>query len=77
MISDTAACFSESVAALLQDASDRARLGQAARATAERYGWPFVGARFGEVLRSVVEGSSKVVPARAKAENLSDVPLVR
>ena len=77
VISDTAGCFSESLARLLQDASDRARLGRAARATAERYGWPFVGARFGEVLRSVVEGSSKVVPARAKADNLSDVPLVR
>ena len=54
ILSDTAEAFADSVARLLQDADKRMRLERAAAELAANYGWPRIGARFGEILEKVV-----------------------
>lgn len=49
--------FAQSVVELLQDAEACKRLGQAARALATKYGWPVIGAKFAEILESVMRKS--------------------
>ena len=72
LLSDRAENFADSVAGLLQDAEARGRLGEAARELATKYGWPLIGAKFGQILQGVVGGSFKVVRPHAKAaENLN------
>jgi glycosyltransferase involved in cell wall biosynthesis len=73
VISDRPDSFAESVATLLHDTEDRSRLGRAAAALAANYGWPLIGARFGQMLQEVIGESFKAVPRFAEAgENLKD-----
>jgi glycosyltransferase involved in cell wall biosynthesis len=58
VISDQPEDFAASVAALLCDAEARSRLGQAAAKLAAKYGWPLIGEKFKEILRSVIGKSS-------------------
>ena len=75
VLSDNALDFAESVVTLLQDAGARERMGRAARELAANYGWPVIGAKFGEILQRVVQESFKAVPHHAKAgENLHNSP---
>ena len=64
--------FAESVATMMQDAAARDRLERAAAELAANYGWPLIGARFGEILQAVKIGSRTIVPSYAEAgENLN------
>lgn len=75
VLSDSAKDFAESVAALMQDAEARGRLGRAAAQLAAKYGWPIIGARFGQILASVIGDSFKAVPGHAKTgEDVNDTP---
>jgi glycosyltransferase involved in cell wall biosynthesis len=75
VLSDNPVDFSESAVTLLQDAGARDRMGHAARELAANYGWPVIGAKFGEILQRVVQESFKAVPHHAKAgENLHNSP---
>jgi len=47
--------FAESVAALLHEEGTRSRMGRAAAELAANYGWPVIGAKFGEILQTVVK----------------------
>jgi glycosyltransferase involved in cell wall biosynthesis len=54
VLSDTATNFAESVTALLQNPDYRERVGRTAAELAAKYGWPTIGARFGEILENVI-----------------------
>jgi polysaccharide biosynthesis protein PslH len=72
VLSDMTEHFAHSVAGLLQDAEARRRLGQAAAALAANYGWPLIGAKFGQILQNVMTASFKVVSAQANAAGRPD-----
>jgi polysaccharide biosynthesis protein PslH len=73
LLADAPDTFAESVATLLQDARVRGRLGSAAAELAANYGWPLVGAKFGQILQGVVGESFKAVAHNAKGdENLNN-----
>jgi polysaccharide biosynthesis protein PslH len=75
VLADDAAMFAESVIQLLQDADARGRLGKSARHLASKYGWPVIGAEFGQVLESVIRDSVQIVPDRQKtSETLKGRP---
>jgi len=74
VLRDQPAEFAQSVVGLLQDGEAQRRLGQAARALAEKYGWPFIGASFGEILERVTRQSSHVVPQYSPGQDLDDSP---
>ncbi len=75
VLSDNARRFRGTLLTLLQDAEARERMGEAARELAANYGWPVIGAKFGEILQRVVQESFKAVPHHAKAgENLDKSP---
>jgi sugar transferase (PEP-CTERM/EpsH1 system associated) len=66
VLSDTPEDFAKSVAALMHDAEARRRLGQAATELAATYGWPRIGAKFGQILRGVIGDSSRKIQATLK-----------
>jgi glycosyltransferase involved in cell wall biosynthesis len=66
VLSDTPGDFAESVTALMQDAEARRRLEQAATELAAKYGWPRIGAKFAQILRSVIGDSSRKTQAAVK-----------
>ena len=73
LLRDTPDKFAESVVTLLQDAEARGRLERAAAELAANYGWPMVGAKFGEILQSVIGESLEIASRYAKAgENLNN-----
>jgi glycosyltransferase involved in cell wall biosynthesis len=72
VLSDTTEDFADSVSGLLQDAEARGRLGQAAAALAANYGWPLIGAKFGQILQNVMTASFKVVSGQANAAGRPD-----
>ena len=67
VLSDKPGDFAESVAVLMQDAEARGRLGLAAAKLAGNYGWPLIGAKFGQILQSVIGESFKADSGHAKA----------
>lgn len=67
ILSDEPGNFAEAVSTLLQDASARSRIGNAARELALKYGWPVIGTEFGRILQNVIQQFSKTASGRAKA----------
>jgi len=75
MLSDTAESFAESTVRLLQDAEARGRMGRAAAELAANYGWPLIGAKFGQILERVAGESVKSAVRCARVgEKLNDTP---
>ncbi|MFZ3191314.1 MAG: glycosyltransferase family 4 protein [Candidatus Sulfotelmatobacter sp.] len=75
LLSDTPDNFAESVATLLQDVGARARLGHAAAELSANYGWPLIGARFGQILQGVIGQSFATVPRYANTrQNSNNTP---
>jgi glycosyltransferase involved in cell wall biosynthesis len=73
LLCDTPENFAESVGTLLQGEEIRSRLECAAAELAANYGWPLIGAKFGQILQTVVGESFQVAPRYAKAgENLNN-----
>jgi glycosyltransferase involved in cell wall biosynthesis len=71
LLADTPGKFAESVSTLLRDAEARGRLERAAAELAANYGWPRIGAEFGQILHGVITESLKTTPHQAKSgENL-------
>lgn len=66
VLSDTPDNFAESVTVLLQDAGVRYRLECAAAELAANYGWPRIGAKFGQILETVIGESFRTGPANRK-----------
>jgi polysaccharide biosynthesis protein PslH len=66
LLADSPAGFRNSVITLLKDSDLRRQQERAALALAGSYGWPRIGARFGEVLRQVVAKHSPALPAGAE-----------
>jgi glycosyltransferase involved in cell wall biosynthesis len=67
LLADDAKSFAQAVIMLLRDRELRRRYEKAAAATADQYGWPGIGEKFGEILQSVAEKKSvavSAVPAR-------------
>jgi glycosyltransferase involved in cell wall biosynthesis len=72
LLCDTPNNFAESVATMMQDTAACERLERAAAELAANYGWPLIGARFGQILQAVKRGSPEVVPSYAEpGENLN------
>jgi len=72
LLCDATDDFAESVAAMLRDEQVRGRLGRAAAELAANYGWPLIGAKFGQILQEIGE-SLKVAPSYAQeGENLNN-----
>lgn len=65
VLADAPSAFAKSVIALLKDSAVRRKQEQAALVLARSYGWPRIGARFGEVLRQVVARHLPAVPTAA------------
>jgi glycosyltransferase involved in cell wall biosynthesis len=66
-LSDTAADFAGSVAALLRDAEKCNRIARAASELAANYAWPLIGTKFAQILDRVIGESFKAVTRDAKA----------
>jgi glycosyltransferase involved in cell wall biosynthesis len=66
VLSDTPDNFAESVTVLLQDAGVRYRLECAAAELAANYGWPRIGAKFGQILETVIGETFRTGPANRK-----------
>jgi glycosyltransferase involved in cell wall biosynthesis len=62
--------FTESVAALLQDAGVRQRLESAAAELAANYGWPLIGFKFGKILQEVIRESPQMARAEPKPSEI-------
>jgi polysaccharide biosynthesis protein PslH len=72
LLCDTPVNFADSVALLLQDEGTRNRLECAAAELAANYGWPLIGAKFGQILQAVIGESFEVAPRYGIAgENLN------
>jgi glycosyltransferase involved in cell wall biosynthesis len=54
LLADRPDNFADAVATLLQDTGVRDRMGRAAAEVAAHYGWPLIGARFGQILQAVI-----------------------
>jgi glycosyltransferase involved in cell wall biosynthesis len=57
-LAENPAAFAAAITSLLADAGERRRLGAAARATSEGYGWDGVAAEFARICASVVHRST-------------------
>lgn len=72
LLCDGSANFAEGVATMLQDAVLRDGLERAAAELAANYGWPRIGARFGQILQTVAGGCLDAASSYAGAgENLN------
>jgi polysaccharide biosynthesis protein PslH len=58
-LAENPVAFAAAITTLLDDAAERRRLGAAARATAERYGWDAVAAEFSRICADVVSGTPR------------------